>query len=327
MQKNYKKLILISFLIFSLSSIFASGRRQTKLFSLDSSLGFRNIVLKEYVYASDHTTSRLDWQAPFVPVVSVGGRFNIYNAIIDLSVLSAIPVKIGKMEDWDWLTSSDYSRATRYSFHDLITSKHFDAEAKIGYDFNLLDFGVPFDLSIIPQVGFLYRNQKYEAQDGYTQYASDGSFWDSSLDKTYIRGIALTYEQMDLMPFVHLEANFKLVGESNSLKMFSGFRGKVFARFYPYIYASAMDNHYMRSSRVSYTGYQFNDYMKEGRGFLVGTELSWKSFCVSFCYEWFSASKGKSTGRVIGYDSTLESFSTIPGTDSSIFQAAFTYRF
>ncbi len=98
----------------------------------------------------------------------------------------------------------------------------------------------------------------------------------------------------------------------------ASFNGKYKVAFMPWIYD--------RNTK-SYVGYQFNDYMKEGRGFLVGTELSWKSFCVSFSYEWFSASKGKSTGRVIGYDSTLESFSTIPGTDSSIFQAAFTYRF
>lgn len=280
-----------------------------KIFEFSVSGGIRNSKVQEFVYENNYTLSRLDWNAPLIPVLNIAGRLDIFHAILDLSVSSAIPVKLGSIQDYDW-QGEDKSKYTNYSNHELIVNRLYDLEAKLGYDFNLLNFGVPVDLSIIPQAGFLYRNQKYEAYNGYTQYASSGKYWSDSIEKKYLSGSCLTYDLASYMPFLSLEAEYKVD---------SSWRMKLFGRYFPYIYAAAIDNHYLRLA-------QFNDYMEKGFGFSVGTEVSWKKLSFSFCYEWFKCEKGKTQTRTIGNKNDFMDGSTIPGVESSVISLMFTYK-
>ena len=305
MRKRFFRflVILINFLVFASDFSFA------KIFELSVSGGIRNSKVQEFVFQDDYTLSQLDWNAPLIPVLNVAGRFDIFHVLVDLSVNSAIPVKLGSMQDYDWL-GQDKSKYTNFSSHELILNKLYDLEAKVGYDFNLKNFGVSVDLSIIPQAGFLYRNQKFEAYNGYTQYATSGEYWSDSIEKKYLSGSSLTYEVASYMPFLSLETEYK-IDFSWCLKLFG--------RYFPYIYAVAIDNHYLRPA-------QFNDYMEKGLGFSIGTEVSWKKLSFSFCYEWFKCEKGKTQIRTIGDKNDFIDSSTIPGVESSVISLMFSYK-
>lgn len=306
-QKKFFKFIVFSSVLF----VFLPQFSFAKLFELSVAGGIRSGKIQEFVYDNGTTKSRLDWKTPLVPVLNISGRLDIFHAILDLSVVSAIPVKLGSMQDYDWL-GTDTSKYTNFSDHDLIVNKLYDLEAKTGYNFNLLNFNVPVDLSIIPQIGFLYRNQKFEACDGYSQYADSGEYWSSSIEKTYFSGTIITYETASYMPFVSLEAEYKID---------SSWRVKQFGRFFPYVYATAIDNHYHPSKHTEYT-----DILKNGFGFSLGTEASWKKLSVSVFYEWFRCKEGSSYDRNIGTSSDYSKESTTPGITSSVLSVMVSYR-
>lgn len=304
-QKKAFTFIIFSFILFVLLPQFSFA----KLFELSVAGGIRSGEVQEFVYDNETTVSRLDWKTPLVPVLNISGRLDIFHAILDLSVDSAIPVKLGSMQDYDW-TGSDLSKYTNFSDHDLIVNKLYDLEAKLGYDFNLLNFNVPVDLSIIPQIGFLYRNQKFEACDGYYQYASSGEYWSSSIEKKHLSGTIITYETASYMPFISLEAEYAVS---------SSWRVKQFGRFFPYVYTTAIDNHNLRQT-------EFDDFMKNGLGFSIGAEASWKKLSLSVCYEWFRCKEGSTYQRAIGTNSSYYKASTTPGITSSVLSVMFSYR-
>ena len=307
-QKKSFTFIIFSFILFVLLPQFSFA----KLFELSVAGGIRSGEVQEFVYDKETTVSRLDWKTPLVPVLNISGRLDIFHAILDLSVDSAIPVKLGSMQDYDWL-GEDTSKYTNFSDHDLIINKLYDLEAKLGYDFNLLNFNVPVDLSIIPQIGFLYKNQKFEACDGYSQYADTGEYWNSSIEKSYFSGTIITYETASYMPFVSIEAEYAVT---------SSWRIKQFGRFFPYVYATAIDNHYHPSKHTEYT-----DIMKNGLGFSIGAEASWKKLSLSFFYEWFRCKEGSSYGRNIGTSSDYAKDKRFtPGIKSSVLSVMFSYR-
>lgn len=307
-QRKAFTFIIFSFILFVLLPQFSFA----KLFELSVAGGIRSGEVQEFVYKADGSTySRLDWKTPLVPVLNISGRLDIFHAILDLSVNSAIPVKLGSMQDYDWL-GTDTSKYTNFSDHNLIINKLYDLEAKLGYDFNLLNFNTPVDLSIIPQIGFLYRNQKFEACDGYYQYASStsGEYWSSSIEKKYLSGTIITYETASYMPFVSIEAEYDFS---------SSWRVKQFGRFFPYVYATAIDNHNLRQT-------EFDDFMKNGLGFSIGAEASWKKFSLSVCYEWFRCKEGSTYQLAIGTNSSYYKESSTPGIKSSVLSVMFSYR-
>ncbi len=300
-KKNF--IFLFVFLAFLTEASFA------KIFEFSASGGIRSSKVQEFVYEDDYTLSRLDWKAPLIPVIGLSGRFDIFHTILDFSVDSAIPVKLGSIQDYDW-TGTDKSKNTHFSDHELIVNRLFDLEAKAGYDFNLKNFGVPVDLSIIPQAGFLFRSQKFEAYNGYTQYAGNGEYWSDSLEKTYISGVGMTYEVASYMPFLSLESEYAID---------SFWKVRIFGRFFPYIYSAATDNHILKYV-------QYNDYMKEGMGFSIGSEAGWKNFSLMFSYEWFKCDEGDTYYRTIGEENSFIESKTTPGVKSSVFSLMFVYK-
>lgn len=292
-----KKYCFLIIILFFSNFLFA------KIFELSSSVGIQTGKVEEFVYEKNHTLSRLDWNVDVVPVVSVGGEFNIFHAIIDFSLLSAIPVKVGSMQDYDW-QGSDKSKLTNFSDSDLSVSRLFDVEIKAGYEFVFNKF------RLLPEIGFCYRNQEFKAEGGYYQYASSGEYWESSLEKKELRGTIISYEQQFCMPFIFFDSEYCF---------FKDFRLKLNARFYPYIYCASVDSHYLRN-------YEFFDYMKNGLGFSVGAEIQYKLFALSFGYEYIKLDSGTSKARTIGTNSSVSTLDTDPGTTSSVFSVVFTFR-
>jgi len=159
----------------------------------DGSLLFRTGMIfgrmNEYVFekGQEHETSRLEWDEYFVPYIDLCGEFSVWNFFIEGSVLSAVPVKSGKMRDYDYLLPDKPDVLSMFSEHDAILDKHFELNAALGYKFNFNRW------YIAPAVGVFYRQRKWSAENGYTQYPSDGYVWTSALPEKELTGTIITF--------------------------------------------------------------------------------------------------------------------------------------
>jgi len=152
-------------------------------------------------------------------------------------------------------------------------------------------------------IGFLYRNRKWSATGGYTQYPSKlGDYWSEDLPKQDQAGVVITYEESLWAPSVALYVGFSInerfsIGASGSC--------------YPYLNVKTVDTHILRQTR-------FHDEMKGGWGVLaeiIGTYSPKTSDIVDFRlglgYEGFFPKRGSSSSGGLGMDTWL-------GIDSEI---------
>jgi outer membrane protease len=246
--------------------------------------------MTEYVYEEGraHELSRLEWEENFVPYVAIAGDFSFRNFFVDVGVITAIPVRSGFMKDYDFmLPGSD--AASHFSRHDALFDKHLEISPKIGYTF---DFG---DWRLSPQVGFLYRNRKWSAVDGYVQYPRSGP-WTEDAPKQDMAGVVISYEELIWFPTVTLSGSYTIKKRYDI---------GLTATYYPYLHVDTVDSHMLRSTR-------FHDTMKGGWGGLGelsvtyvprGTDLLNFIFAVGF--EGIYPPKGSTASGAIGYDDGL----------------------
>ena len=308
------KSILFAIFVAGFFPLMALSREDTKSiashFSYNFSMGAGALsdFTKEYVYYEDgDVMSRLDWDSPFSPCISLSGEASFFHAVLGADFLIAVPIKCGSMEDWDYL-KYDHTRATNYSKSELIMNKHYEFEVKGGYEFVFKGFRV------LPQAGFHYRNQKMEASGGYLQYGSldakNGGYWSEDLEKYELVGTVITYEQQFFMPFASLDAEYTFL---------RNWRAKIFGRWYPSIKCDAIDMHNERMT-------QFNDFMTGGSGFSVGAGIQYKSFGLSVSYEHLSCADGYTTQRNFGHTTYVSESDTLPGCESNAVTVRLTYH-
>lgn len=299
MKMSVKKIFFLSLFI----SFFSCFKFSAETFSFAASVGFQSGKVQEYVYDSGDVLSRLDWKTYFIPVADISSRLNIFHIVTDVDFLCALPIKYGTIEDWDWL-GEDKTKATNFSKHDLSVERKFEVEAKSGYEF------VFEKIKLVPQFGLRYRNQKFKAHDGYYKYADyeNGEYLSSSIERKKINGTGLSYEQQFVLPFISLEAEYKIFSNWNLILNW---------RCYPYIYCFAVDRHYFRNT-------DFRDAMY-GSGFLFGAELRYKSFSILANYEFLECQNGISEYKEDG-KSAVKLYS-VPGIKSSVASVMVRYRF
>ena len=298
-----KKLISLLF-----AAVLLCSALHAKVFTFDASAGVKTGRVKEFVISDLGTISELDWNADVVPFMKASGRINVFNAVLDLSVSSAIPVRTGSIQDYDWVTSGIsgiFGYPVQYSTHDCYLDKMFTLEAKTGYCFHI------FSLDLLPEAGIDYRNRKFSARNGWGQYSTDGSPITDSIEKTYFSGTILSYEQQLVLPFASLEAGYTF---------FSGLSVALSGRVYPFIAADSIDSHYTTKT-------QYFDSMRGGFGFSVGTSVQYRQFGLSVEYEYMKCVSGSSKSAAVGVGSPVYApLSTTPGTDSSFWVFTFIYR-
>jgi hypothetical protein len=298
-RRAYAAVILLSFIAFSAA---ADGNIR---FTFSPASGVCTGKVEEYVFEGDKTISRLDWQQYAVPMIAASGSLSIYNAFFKATVLSALPIQCGIMEDYDFL-NSDPAVISQYSHHDVYLDKRFDLSAETGYQFSISKF------SITPGTGITYRNHKWSARDGYLQYPVGGA-WTGNEEKEQVSGNSISYEQADILPFISLKAGYEITPVWEIM-----LTGSV----YPYMIIYTLDSHYLRNK-------QFYDSMKGGFGFTAGGSIRYKSISLNITYEYLSAMNGTTASGIIGItDSGLTVDSRYgAGTDSSLWTVWAAYTF
>ena len=253
----------------------------------------------EYVFEKGRKDelSRLEWEEHFVPYLNLRGEFDFWNFFTCVSLITSIPVRSGYMRDYDYMLS-DTGRPSHFSQHDAMFDKHLEIYPEIGWGIDIWRFY--FGAS----AGFLYRNRKWSATGGYTQYPKQGEYWSDDLPKQEQAGTVITYEESLWAPVLSLYIDFSInerftIGNTTS--------------WYPYINVKTIDTHILRQTR-------FHDEMLGGWGILTETNVTYRpktsdivNFKLGFGYEGLfpnrgtSASGGLGMDTYLGYDSEIES--------------------
>jgi outer membrane protease len=192
------------------------------------------------------------------------------------------------MQDFDYmLPSSDAT--SHYSKHNAMFEKHLELSPRIGYT-------VEFEKGYIEaSAGFLFRNRKWSAVDGYTQYPTSGP-WDEDVEKKDMAGVVISYEELMWCPTVSLAGGFTIKEH---------FEIGLSTTWYPYMFVNTIDSHMIRATR-------FHDKMEGGLGILAELSLAYYpkttdvlSFIFAAGYEGIFAEKGTTASGAIGYDNGL----------------------
>ncbi|MDR2521631.1 MAG: omptin family outer membrane protease [Spirochaetaceae bacterium] len=218
--------------------------------SVELATGLLGGTTNEYVFMGGKTVSTLAWHEQALPAISVSGRLRVWHFFAGLALFSALPLaaRSGVMEDFDYLLD-DSDAVSHYSRHDLYTDRHGSMAFTLGYTFAFRNF------QLEPSAGLAYFARKWSAQDGYLQYPPNGSSepWDADWPKTSVSGTLISYEQVLYTVFAGVRGAYTI---KNRVTL------SVSARLYPYIWAEALDSHFIR-------GAQFLDTMQGG----IGTEV------------------------------------------------------
>ncbi len=247
MKNNVHK--CFCFMFFFSSAILFSQENSFYDFSLETNLLLQTGVVDELVFENNLPLSKLKWRQYVTPLVNITYNARLSSVFLKSQVTSAIPIKSGILEDFDYLSFSD--TVTHYSKHDLYVDKSFSFDVQVSYRFKLTQ-----KINIHPLVGFTYQNRKFTARDGYLQYPNVGEPWSDTLPITPLSGSSISYEQTILSPYVGVE----------NILIFNDLMVNAGLSFFPFVYVDALDNHYLRQV-------QFYDEMRGGYIFSLTTSL------------------------------------------------------
>jgi outer membrane protease len=93
---------------------------------------------------------------------------------------------------------------------------------------------------IVPSAGFVYRNRKWTAADGFLQYPVSG-LWTGDEPKQEVHGPVISYEQALWFPVITLKAGYTL---KNCFLFSAG------GSLYPVMWGDTIDNHLLRSEQL-----------------------------------------------------------------------------
>ena len=191
--------------------------------------------------------SFLQWDinALLLAELEIGFRYKAFSAQAVGEV--GIPMRTGKMDDYDWASSNGHQ--THFSTHPSDLTGHFAAGGLVGWEFS----SVNKQLHLIPLVGFSWQRTIMEAYDGYAQYVPkdlrETTPWTDDIAKKYFNGSVITYEH----EVFQIDCIFRVTYNYNP-RLFFNLEGSI----HPIIAAFGYDTHILRDL-------QFLDYYMKGQ--------------------------------------------------------------
>lgn len=230
-----KKIFVL--LVFSLFPLFLFGGEVMGI-SIKPEIGFLDGKVNEYVFGAYkgayYNVSRLNWDVDLIPYAGI----EIETTLMEKFSFSAgarkgLPKRSGKMEDFDWMNTSDLSRNTHYSKHENYLLGYEKYWASVGWYFHPKN-----EIVLFPFLTLSGEVYGFDGKNGYTQYAADNGveFWSPDLPKDYCSktlyptGSVISYSQqryladLGLKTIVSIKKNldFSLTGEIGFYNLIMG---------------------------------------------------------------------------------------------------------
>ena len=264
-------LLLSCFLIATVSA--QDFRTPPKLqVSIEPGLGYKGGSIGEYVFTITSTgkpvnyapsgtrqLSYLQWDIHSLIFAELDLGFNYKAFQTQIHGEIGFPMKVGKMDDYDW--DSNKGHQTHFSTHTSDLTGHFAAGGHVGWNFSLLNK----QLLLTPLVGFSWQRTVLESYDGYAQYVpeilQETTPWTEDIEKKYFNGKVITYEH----EVFQIDCIFRVTYNLNP-RLYFNLEGSV----NPIIAAFGYDNHIL-------TDTQYLDYdMKGTVGFGVAGAMGYQ---------------------------------------------------
>ena len=187
-----RNIFFLFFLIF-FTNCFAL-QNKNNFVDISSSVGVMFGRASEYVYLDyenfqgienyNEKLSQLDYDYA-VPCLNLKIESRLFKYLhLGFDISTAIPMKCGIMQDYDWLNKEYPSHQwanelTNYSKHENYLDSYFDCKLNIGPNINILN-----KVSLIPLVGFGLDSIQFSASNGKCKYGvvKDGAYTPISLE-------------------------------------------------------------------------------------------------------------------------------------------------
>ena len=191
--------------------------------------------------------SFLQWDinAMIEATLDVGFQYKAFIAAINGRL--GIPMRTGKMDDFDWASSKGHQ--THFSTHTNKITNHFALGGFLGWTFASPDR----KLLLTPMAGFSWQQTSMVARDGYRQYVpsdkQETTPWTDDLEKKYFDGDVISYRH----EVFQVDLQFRITYNHNPRLYF-----QLDASIHPVIGAFGYDTHILRNM-------QFLDYNMKGQ--------------------------------------------------------------
>jgi outer membrane protease len=213
-QNNFSKMLRILSKLLCLFFLFGTAhvaysqdfRKVSPVqFSLQPSLGYKTGSIGEHLFNMDNygklvefapgggrQISFLQWDihSMLLAELEVALRYKRFHAQMTGEV--GIPMRVGKMDDYDWNTTKGHQ--THFSTHHNALIHHFALGGLLGWEFSPENK----QLTLTPLIGFSWQRTFMMAYDGYRQYVpteqQETTPWSDDIEKKYFTGNVISYE-------------------------------------------------------------------------------------------------------------------------------------
>lgn len=195
-------------------------------------LGTLSGEAKERVYnpSTGQRLSRLDWQYNSAPIIKGVLEWDLMKRFsLGLSGWSTVTSNAGKMNDYDWLDSSQ-QQWTHHSYHantHLNDAHEIDVNIK-GWLFNRPNWRLGL------MAGYQEARYSFEASGGIFNY------WNGKYTGQFIDAKGISYEQRFSLPYIGVAGNYRY-GQNDEFEAGGSFK------YSPWVDATAIDHHYFRN--------------------------------------------------------------------------------
>jgi len=286
-------------------------------FSLSPLLGFLYGRGEEIVYKFPETDlyySRLFWDIKPLFYGGIKADFGPkyperkHGLKAALTLKFGLPLKVGSMDDWDWLNMA-LNRPTHFSSHEADSDAAISADLSAGYTTRLTN-----SLTLNAFVEFSCMRFSWSASNGYTQYPPPDPSesylpWDENYEKHYLNGKVIKYSQnwLSFSPGVSLKWDISRLCSIEGIFNYT-----------PLVFCMARDDHLQRN-RTYFDRLAFGHCIKGG-GELTFLPLDKTSVVVFISYNLITGIRGNTYSDNIRYDN-------IAGAGHSSFDMGIAFKF
>lgn len=219
----------------------------------------------EYVYKSDKILSELIWDMKPLYFLGLEAGLEWKKGLsLNAEASFGLPMVTGLMEDSDWLNLEKGldTKKTNFSQHTAKLENATVVVLNAGWNF-IFPKQTHAVFTLTPSIGYRYYSWKWNALDGYRQYADEtgGIYeeWKESLPKVPFYGLGISYEQRFYIPTFGLAGSFT---PNSKIKTELG------VTFSPLVSSYNIDNHFDRKLI-------FHDILTDGIFFEPSIAVTW----------------------------------------------------
>ena len=249
-------------------------------FSLQPSLGYKAGSIGEHLFNMDTNgkpvdfapsggkqISFLQWDINSLIVAELEMEFRYKAFLSQVNGEIGLPMKVGKMDDYDW--NSTKGHQTHFSTHHNDLTHHFVLGGLLGWEFSSENK----QLTLTPLVGFSWQSTFMVAYDGYRQYVptaqQETTPWSDDIEKKYFTGNVISYEH----EVFQIDCIFRITYNHSSRLNFT-MEGSI----HPVIAAFGYDTHILRD--LQFLDYNMNGNLGFGVAIGMGYQVLPKLWCI-----------------------------------------------